>query len=134
SSVRKKVDMKMWNAARRGRHFSPAVRQGPENESSRSCVVPEITGQGLEEERDVLPERIKLVVQRPPRPKQVTANFAVNLNHERRFGFPIGVVGGQEIGEQLPVFVNRVDRRPEKSGLATKSTHGVAVRFAITAD
>src|SRR5207302_743110 len=31
SSVRKKIDVKMWNPPRRGRHFPPTVHQSPSN-------------------------------------------------------------------------------------------------------
>ena len=119
SSVRKKIDVKMWNPPRRDRHFSPTVHQGPSNKSPRGLVIPEITGERFEKERNVLPERIELIEQRFARTEQITPDLAVDLNHERRFRFPIRIVSREKIGEQLLIFVDWIDWRSEKPRLTT---------------
>src|SRR5438445_7272504 len=119
SSVGKKIDVKMGNAPRRRRHFPPAVRQCPTNESPRGLVIPEIAGERFEKERNVLPKRIELVQQRFARTEQITPNLAVDLNHERRFRFPIRIVSREKIGEQLSIFVDWIDWRSEKPRLTT---------------
>src|SRR6202040_2640782 len=104
--VREQVDMKMRNAPRRGRHFPPTVHQCPTNKSPRGLVVPEIAGERFEKERNVLPERIELVEQRVSRTEQVATDITVDLNHEGRLWFMIGVIGREKIGEQLSIFIN----------------------------
>src|SRR5437588_3257333 len=126
--------MKMRNTPRRRRHFAPTVHQCPTNESPRGLVITKIASQRLDEERDILPERVKLVEQRLTRTKQITADFAVDLNHEGGFRFPVGVVGRQKIREQFSIFVNRIDRRAEEPCLTTQLPHGLAITLAITPD
>ena len=68
------------------------------------------------------------------RTQQIPANFAVRFQDKRRFGLPVGVISGKKIGEELSIFVDRIDRFAEKASLATQTPHRVAVGFAITAD
>src|SRR5712671_2878230 len=126
--------MKMRHAPRCGRHFARSVSQDPPDKTARGGVVTKIASERFQEERNVLPEGIELILEWLARSEQVTADLAVDFNHERRFRFPIGVISSEEVGEQLSIFVNGIDRCAEKSGLTTKPAHGVAVRFPITAD
>src|SRR5437867_11727454 len=119
SSVGKEIDVKMGNPPRCGRHFPPTVHQGPSNKSPRGLVIPEIASERVEKERNVLPERIKLSEQRFARTEQITPDLAADLNHERRFRFPIRIVSREKIGEQLSIFVDWIDWRSEKPRLTT---------------
>jgi hypothetical protein len=63
-------------------------------------------------------KRVELVSEWVTTPEQVAANFAVRFEDERRFRFVVGIIGRKKIGEQLPVFINGVNRLTEKSGHA----------------
>src|SRR5436189_518872 len=97
-------------------------------------MVTEIAAKRFQEERDILPEGIKLVAQRPARAQQIAADLAIDLDHKRGLGFPIGVIGGKKIGEQLSIFVDRIDRLAQKSGIAAKLADSIAIRVAIAAN
>src|SRR4051794_3246182 len=102
--------MKMRCSSRRCRHFPPAVNQSPADKPARRAVVSEITAKRAQKQPDVLIQRVELIEQRPTATQQVTANAAVDLEDKTGFRLVVGVVGGQKIGKQSPVFVNRVDR------------------------
>src|SRR5207302_1529929 len=53
---------------------------------------------------------------------------------KRRFRFVIGVISREKIGEQLSIFVDRIDRHTQKSRLATALPHSCAIGTAVTAD
>ena len=74
-------------------------------------VVAGITQEGAQKEDNVLLEGIKLVEQRLARSEQVAFQFAIHLEHERRLRLVVGVISGEEVGEQFAIFVNRIDRR-----------------------
>src|SRR5882762_8533258 len=126
--------MKMRNPAWRGRHFARSVSEHPPDKTTRTGVITKIASERFQEERNVLPEGIELIFEWLAGSEQITANLAVDLNHERRFRFPIGVISSEEVGEQLSIFVNWVDRHSEEAGLTAEPPHGIAVRSPITAD
>src|SRR5213595_3798505 len=97
-------------------------------------MVTKITTKRFQKERNILPEGIKLVAERLARAKQITANLALDLDHKRGLRFPIGVIGSEKIGEQLSIFVNRIDRLAQKSGIAAKLADSIAIRVAIAAN
>ena len=106
----------------------------PANEPARALVVARVTQERAQEEEDVLLEGIELIEQRLARAEQVAAELAVGLDDERRFRLVIRVIGGEEIGEQFAVLVNRIDRFAEETGLATKPPHRLAIGGAIAAN
>src|SRR5712691_5028085 len=124
----------MRNAPRRRWHLAPSVDERPPNESARLLVVTKIAGQRFQKERHVLPEGIKLIAQWLARAQKVTANFTIDFDDERRFRFVIGVISGEKIGEQLSIFVNRVDRLTQKPGLAAQFSHRLAIGTAVAAN
>ena len=65
-------------------------------------------------------ERIKLVEERFARAEQVAFQFAIDLEHERGLRLVVGVISGEEVGKELVIFVNRIDRRTKKAGLAAQ--------------
>ena len=95
-------------------------------------VIAIIAGQRFEEERDVLPEGIKLVLKRSPRAEQIAANLAAHIEHKGGLRLMIGVIGRQKIGEQPPILVNRIDRISQKTSLTTKLADRIPVSFAIS--
>ena len=101
-------------------HFAPAVHHHPANETARTLVVARITQERAEEEDNVLLERIELVEQRLARTEQITFQFAIHLEHERRLRFVVRVIGGEKVGKQLAILVNRIDRLAEEAGLAAQ--------------
>src|SRR5438067_10756704 len=111
----------MRGAARRGRDLTPAVADHPADKSARPRIVTRVTPERAQKEPDVLAKGIELVPERLARAEQVPAYLAVELEHERRLGFFVGVIGREEIGEQLVVVVNRIDRFAQEPGLATES-------------
>src|SRR5262249_7147057 len=64
SRLGKKIDVKMRNTPRGGRHFPPTVHQNPANKATRSRIVTEIPGERFQEKRNVLPKRVKLIAKR----------------------------------------------------------------------
>ena len=112
--------MEMRRATRRGRHLAPAVHENPEDETPGTPAVARVTQERAQEEDDVLVEGIELIAERLAAAEQVAADLAVDLEHERGFRFVIGIVGREEIREELAIFVNRIDRLAQESGLATK--------------
>src|SRR5438552_12040776 len=56
SRVGKKIDVKMWNPPRRGRHFARAVNQHPPDKTTRAGVIKKVASERFHEERNVLPE------------------------------------------------------------------------------
>src|ERR1700730_2971408 len=126
--------MEMRYSPRRGRHLAPTVHQSPADEPTRFRLVTVITCQRFKKERHVLPKRVELVLQRPARTEQIAADFTVHLENERRFRLVIGIIGGEKIGEQLSIFVNRINRFAEKSSLATELPDRLAIGTPITPD
>src|SRR5689334_2912672 len=78
--------------------------------------------------------RVNLIPKWPAAAEQVATQLAVLLDHERRLGFVVRVVGGEEIGEELAVFVDGIDRLTEEPGLATQPPHRFAIAPAVAAD
>src|SRR5438552_3801688 len=124
----------MRYAPGRRRHFAPAVHERPANKPPRACIVAKVASERAKKEPDVLIKRVELILQRPPRPKQIAANLAVHLQNKRRFRLVVGVISREKIGEQLSIFVDRVDRHTQKSSLATELPHSCAIGTAVTAD
>ena len=84
-----------------------------------------------EKEPNILIERVELIAQRLARAEKITANFAVHLQEKTRLGLVIGVIGREEIGEQFPIFINRINGMPEKTGVAAQLSDRFAIRWAV---
>src|SRR5260370_5161036 len=132
--IREKIDVKMRNAPRRCGHLAPAMHERPANETTRTFVIAQITGQRAEKEPNVLVKRVKLIAQWLARAKQVASNFAIDFKEKTRFRFVVGIVSGKKISEQLSIFVNGIDRFAEESGLAAQFSYRFTIGSAKTAD
>src|SRR5688572_11181166 len=97
------------------------------NESARRRLVSPIAHHSAQQEADVLIESMELLAKRAPRTEEITANVTVHRQDKGRFRFPVGVVGGQIVGKQLPVFEQRIDRLPKKPGRTAQLAHPCAV-------
>src|SRR4051812_38867770 len=124
----------MRGSPRRRGHFPPAVRDHPADEPARALVVTRVAPEGAKKEPDVLAKGIELVPERLARAEQVTADIAVDLEHEGGLRFLVRVIAGQEIREQLVVLENRIDRFAEESGLATETADRAAIGRSVAAD
>ena len=93
-----------------------------------------VTPESAQKEPNVLAKGIELVPERLARAEQVPAYLAIELEHERRLGFFVGVIGREEIGEQFVVVVNRIDRFAQEPGLATESPDRGAIGRAVAAN
>src|SRR2546423_10544743 len=109
--------------ARRRRDLAPAVADHPANEAARAFVVAQVTPDRSEKEPDVLAKRIELVPERLARAQQITADFAVNLEDERRLRLLVGIIGGEKVREQFVVLIYRIDRVAEETRLAAEAPH-----------
>src|SRR6266567_4594017 len=87
-----------------------------------------------EKEPNILIERVVLIAQRLARAEKITADFAVHLQEKTRLGFVIGIIGCEKIGEQFPIFINRIDGMPEKAGFAAQLSDRFAIQWAVAAN
>src|SRR5579885_2740921 len=129
-----KIDVKMRHSPGTGRHFAPAIHQDPADETTGAIVVAKISRQRPEKEPHILVERVELVAQRPAATEQVTADFALHLQKKTRVRLVIGVISGKKVGKQFAIFIHRINRIAEKSGVAAEFSHRVAVRPAVATD
>ena len=131
--LRQKIDVKMRGAARRGGDFAPAMAKDPVNKTAGCRVVTRVV-RTPEQETQVLINVVQLLAQRLARAEQVALHLAVDLEHKRRLGLPIGVIAGQKIGKKLPILEHRVDRVAYETRLAAEPPHRRAVVRAVISD
>src|SRR5437762_12061167 len=112
--------MKMRNGAGRGWDFAPAVADHPANELAGAVVVATVSPKRAKEQKHGVSEGIDLMPQRLTRAEEVTTNFPINFQDERRLRFLVGVIRREKIGEQFAVLKHRIDRGSQKSGCTTK--------------
>src|SRR5437764_11330222 len=112
--------MKMRDRAGRGGNFAPAVTDYPANELARALVVAPISPKRAKEQKHRVNEGVDLMPQRFSRAEQISADFPINFQDERRLWFMVGVIRRQKVGEQLPIREDRIDRSTEKAGCTTK--------------
>ena len=121
------VDVEMGAPARRGGDFAPGCADDPPHKRFGGGIVAGIPDDPAQENAGVLVDVVELLAKGKTRAEQVPANLPLDEQHERRFGFPVGVISRQVICEQFPVFKHRVDRVAEKPGLAAELPHAGAV-------
>src|SRR5882724_4206701 len=97
-------------------------------------MVAKVARERTEKEPNILIERVELIAQRLARAEKITANFAVHLQEKTRLGLVIGVIGGEKIGEQFPIFINRINGVAEKSRLATQPPNGGTIGITVASD
>jgi len=112
--------MKMCGAPWCGRDFAPSVERDPVDEFSRSGGVTGIAQENAQEEPDVCEEVVNLLLERMTRAEEITMHLAIDFQNKRGFGFDVGVVGGEVVGEQLAVLENGVDGIAEESGVTAQ--------------
>src|SRR5690348_9067740 len=112
--------MKVRNGAGGSWDFAPAVADDPANELAGAVVVAAVSAKGAKEQKHGVSKGIDLMPQRFARTEEVTANFPVNFQDERRLRFLVGVIGCEKIGEQFVVLKHWIDRRSQEAGGATE--------------
>src|SRR4029453_2928675 len=126
--------MKMRNGAGRGWDFAPAMADHPANELAGAVVVAAGLPKRAKEQKHGVSEGIDLMPQRFARAKEITTNFPINFQDERRLWFLVGVISREKIGEQLAVLKHRIDRGSQKSGCTTKFADRGAIAHFIAAN
>ena len=120
----------MWKcavrAARRGLPSRPGSGSSGRISSRRRCSGGS-ESMPRTEERDVVVEIVELLPEGVPRAEEVAADLAVHQQDEGALGLPVGVVGGEVVGEELAILEDRVDRIAEKAGLAAELADAGAV-------
>ena len=104
--------MKMRNGRGRGWDFAPAMADHPANELAGAVVVAAVSPKRAKEQKHGVSEGIDLMPQRFARAEEITTNFPINFQDERRFRFVVGVISREKIGEQFAVL-----ETPDRSGL-----------------
>src|SRR5947209_7533787 len=121
----------MSDCARRCRNFAPCLGDEPLNETARLGIVSSITAKHPRRLNQILYQTANLMLDRVPRPEEVSLYMAAGFHDERRIRFMPEIVIGQKIRKQLAVFKNRVDRLAQKSGVTAERPHRITVCMPI---
>src|SRR5438477_8224010 len=125
--------MKMRNGAGRGWNFAPAMADYPANKLAGAGVVAAVSPKRAKEQKHGVSEGKDLMLQRFARAEEVTANFPINFQDERRLRFVVGVICGEKIGEQFAIVKYWIDRVSQETGGAAKiADRGAIARFIAT--
>jgi hypothetical protein len=127
AGVGEQIYMEVGSATGRLRNFLPSLCEDPLHELLRGCVVAGIAEHPANEERHVVVRIVQLLPQGKTGAEQVSTDFSVHEQDEGGLVFPIGVVRGEIIREDLAILEHRIDRISEKPCFATQLPYTGAV-------
>ena len=127
AGLRQEIDVEMRGAPRSGGHLAPAVDRGSSGRTAarRRCTAG--NARAAQEEHGVLVDAVELLAEGLARAEEVALHLAIHLDDEGGLRLPIGVIAGEEIGEESAILEHRVDGIAEKAGLAAETPDDVPV-------
>ena len=92
-----------------------------------ACVVAPVMPEHSKEEDGVLVDAVELLAKGLAGAEEVAFYLAIHLDDEGGLGLPVGVVAGEEIGEEAAILEDGVDGIAEEAGVAAEAADDVAV-------
>jgi hypothetical protein len=116
------------------RDFASCVPKDPPEVTSRFRLVAVIPRQNFESEKKVLNQAEELVPQWISASQEEPNHRIVDRNNQGCVRFTPKIVIGKEVGEQVPILENWINRATEKTGLAANLAYCIPINGGVPAD